>query len=476
VTFRTRLNLGYEAPPHGPKVRNGTKVRVLLIDDDEDEAVLTRSMLTQADNVRYAMDWASSFEEGLAAVARGEHEAYLVDHHLGAQTGTDLVRASRASGSRAPLIMLTGERNPFTDRAALQAGASDFLEKSKTDTGILDRTLRYAIARTEILDELERAREQLAGLEELGRLLLEEGPSASTLDRVAGIMAGRFAISYLAIYVAHEGDLRLLASRGYAMPSATLSPADAAVHRVVRTRQPQVVSNISMPATDQGADYGVPVELVVPLLAGGNLVGLLNAGSPTASPLELPDHAIIRIVADRLSVVLATANERDRVDERLATARRDANQRRASDAAAVRDTFTGLYSEAFLGAFVERLSAPRDGRPFVPDVTLVILGFAVEDPNAPQSGTLTTLATTAFAGQLVARHGTSEVAVVAIGMTTAAAIRAARGMISSGHSGATGVVAGCASLETHDDYRSLASRANAALMKARVLGAGSVVG
>ena len=47
-------------------------IKVLLIDDDEDDYVLTRELLSEVKAGKYELDWASSYEEGLkVARARG---------------------------------------------------------------------------------------------------------------------------------------------------------------------------------------------------------------------------------------------------------------------------------------------------------------------------------------------------------------------------------------------------------------------
>ena len=39
-------------------------IKVLLIDDDEDDYILTRGLLSGVKDFKYALDWASSYEEG----------------------------------------------------------------------------------------------------------------------------------------------------------------------------------------------------------------------------------------------------------------------------------------------------------------------------------------------------------------------------------------------------------------------------
>ncbi|MDQ2941037.1 MAG: response regulator [Chloroflexota bacterium] len=143
---------------------NGDPVRVLLIDDDDDEASLTRSLLARVEDVRYELDRVATFDEGLASIARDDHDAYLIDHQLGHRTGVDLVREARQAGSFAALIMLTGQRDRTTDLAAMDAGATDFLVKGLTDAALLDRALRYAISQAAMVSALEHSRDLMAGL------------------------------------------------------------------------------------------------------------------------------------------------------------------------------------------------------------------------------------------------------------------------------------------------------------------------
>ena len=167
-------------------------IKVLLIDDDDDEASLTRSLLARVEDIQYSLDWVPTFGEGLASIAQHEHDAYLIDQRLGARSGIELVREARQAGSLAALIVMTGQRDRTTDLAAMIAGATDFLLKGKTDAALLDRTLRYAITQAAAVSALERSRNQMAGLEELGRILVAEGPTPATIGRVVDLIVDRF--------------------------------------------------------------------------------------------------------------------------------------------------------------------------------------------------------------------------------------------------------------------------------------------
>jgi len=296
-------------------------VRVMLIDDDDDEAPLTRSLLARVTDVRYNLDRVSTFHEGLESIASAEHDVFLIDHQLGGQTGIDLVREAREAGSHAALIMLTGQRDRAIDMAAMDAGATDFLMKGRTDAALLDRTLRYAISQAAMVSAIHRSRNQMAGLEELGRLLVDDGPTPATFNRIVDVIVDRFSLRQVAIYVAEGDMLYLAAQRGYEHPMISLSRSDSSVERVAHAGQPIFLPSVNPQPRELGRGNEVATELSVPLLVAGELVGLLNVGSLVASPIGQGDYAAIRLVGDRMTAALELLRERRVAEERLSKAR-----------------------------------------------------------------------------------------------------------------------------------------------------------
>src|SRR5437660_458091 len=140
-------------------IPKNSSVKVLLVDDDQDSYLLTRRMLNKVG--AFQIDWASSFESGLEAVARHGHDVYLFDYRLGAQNGLDLLRQALAIGCKNPIIMLTTE-NPEVDAEAMRLGAADFLNKERLDASLLERSIRYSIKQFATLRALRESQAQLA--------------------------------------------------------------------------------------------------------------------------------------------------------------------------------------------------------------------------------------------------------------------------------------------------------------------------
>jgi signal transduction histidine kinase len=145
---------GPGAPP--ANAGNGHPVSVLLIDDDEDDYILTKELLSEVPGGRHALDWAATYEEGLKALCGGSHDVYLLDYRLGAKTGIELLREAKGHGCSGPVILLTGQGQTKTDLEALAAGADDYLEKAGLTPALLGRSIRYAMAQHAAESELER--------------------------------------------------------------------------------------------------------------------------------------------------------------------------------------------------------------------------------------------------------------------------------------------------------------------------------
>ncbi len=135
-------------------------LRVLLVEDDEDDYLITREILSSQDRVRFKVDWAPSFDQALEAIDAQSHDVYLIDYRLGARTGLDLVRKGFASRPLAPVLMLTGEPDYTIDLEATAAGVTDYLLKHELDPLSLERSIRYAVSHVRAMRDLALSEER----------------------------------------------------------------------------------------------------------------------------------------------------------------------------------------------------------------------------------------------------------------------------------------------------------------------------
>jgi diguanylate cyclase (GGDEF)-like protein/PAS domain S-box-containing protein len=138
------------------------RLSVLLVEDDEEDYVITRDMLERQSRARFALDWCSDYDTALSAIGEQRHAVYLIDYRLGARTGLDLVRDGFASRPRAPVIILTSQSDYEIDLEATALGVTDFLLKQELNPLALERSIRYAVSHQGALRDLARSEERYA--------------------------------------------------------------------------------------------------------------------------------------------------------------------------------------------------------------------------------------------------------------------------------------------------------------------------
>ena len=134
----------HSATPHpgpGSAEQQVPRTRVLLVDDDEDIAVIVRAVLAD-DGID--VEWAADHDAAIEAIRDQSYAALLIDYHLGSTDGVRLMHELQIRGYDAPMLMLTGSNDRTIDAAAMRAGAANFLSKGDMSGPALSRAVRYA--------------------------------------------------------------------------------------------------------------------------------------------------------------------------------------------------------------------------------------------------------------------------------------------------------------------------------------------
>lgn len=134
--------------------------RVLLIEDDEGDALLVRECLSDAGVPPDAVTWQRTLADGIRSLD-GEPACVLLDLGLPDADGLGALHRLVSRASATPVIVLTG-RNDRTGVDAVAAGAQDYLVKDDITPELLDRSIRYAVERSRAqATELQLRAEQM---------------------------------------------------------------------------------------------------------------------------------------------------------------------------------------------------------------------------------------------------------------------------------------------------------------------------
>lgn len=136
-------------------------VKVLLVEDDGDDALLIQDWLAESETAKFTVKWVTTYQTALESLVDGQHDVYLIDYRLGAHSGVELVRALITQGCSAPVILLTGVGNRQVDMEAMNAGAADYLSKMQLSADRLERAIRYALTHKRAELALQQARDDL---------------------------------------------------------------------------------------------------------------------------------------------------------------------------------------------------------------------------------------------------------------------------------------------------------------------------
>lgn len=148
-----------------------SKIRVLLIDDDEDEFVIIKGMLAKNEDIDFQLDWCGAYDEAKDRIADKQHDAYLVDYRLGERSGLELLEQAQPEQRNEPFILLTGVGDRKLAWRSLNLAAADYLVKGTFNEELLARTLLYAVQRKRMeeqrlqyLVELNRSKDEFISI------------------------------------------------------------------------------------------------------------------------------------------------------------------------------------------------------------------------------------------------------------------------------------------------------------------------
>jgi serine phosphatase RsbU (regulator of sigma subunit) len=133
-----------------------TRLRVLLVEDDDADAFLVEELLAEA---QAAVDLTIVRTVAQARAYFDDVDCVLLDLGLPDAQGIDGLRRVLAEAKRVAVCVLTGRQDAHLGIAAVAEGAQDYLVKGHVDGVLLARALQYAVERKRADENAGRLRE-----------------------------------------------------------------------------------------------------------------------------------------------------------------------------------------------------------------------------------------------------------------------------------------------------------------------------
>ena len=138
--------------------------RVLIVEDDDEDYLLTRQYLRASERQHFDVSRAGRLEEALALLRENSRDVVLVDLNLPDSHGWATLEATLPAAGDAAVVVLTGHSDEAMGMEAVAKGAQDYLFKGEVGTDQLVRSIRYAIERKHARTALQRYQDDLERL------------------------------------------------------------------------------------------------------------------------------------------------------------------------------------------------------------------------------------------------------------------------------------------------------------------------
>ncbi|HXX59017.1 MAG TPA: response regulator [Thermodesulfovibrionales bacterium] len=141
-------------------------IRVLLIEDDSNDAELFRELL-QAERISIDLRQSRELSSALALLSAEIFDIIVADLGLPDSNGIEAFSRLHTLHPQIPVIVLTGLDDEELALKAVQMGAQDYLVKGRVAGSMLARSIRYAIERQRLVTELEKSLKEIKTLKGL---------------------------------------------------------------------------------------------------------------------------------------------------------------------------------------------------------------------------------------------------------------------------------------------------------------------
>lgn len=155
---------------------------MLLVEDNLGDAGLLRAALSEVAGGHFKLTHVERLSQALQRLKEDLFDLILLDLSLPDAHGLDTVARVQQGAPAMPIVVLTGLDDEELAIAAMRQGAQDYLVKGQVDSGMLVRSMRYAIERKRAEKQIQRHQEREAVLHEINIAMTSTLDLRSALD------------------------------------------------------------------------------------------------------------------------------------------------------------------------------------------------------------------------------------------------------------------------------------------------------
>jgi PAS domain S-box-containing protein len=292
-------------------------IRVLLIDDDEDDYIVVRDLLSDISSIEFILKWVSDYGAALDAILSSEFDVCLLDYRLRGRNGLELMQEVVSRGAMTPIVFLTGHGGYDQDLEAMSKGAAYWLTKSELNATLLERSIRYAMERQRKRVELIKAKRVIQALSECNHAVIHMEDELELLRAICRIVVdvGGYRMAWVG-YAEEDRDQTVtpVAKYGYEkgyLDSVKVTWQDAERGRgptgtCIRTGFPGIIHSVGnqtkfAPWKVEALKRGYASVIGLPLLLNGRTLGALTIYSSETDAFDTEEVEFLVKLSGNLS-------------------------------------------------------------------------------------------------------------------------------------------------------------------------------
>jgi PAS domain S-box-containing protein len=285
-------------------------VRILLIEDNPGDALLIETALESSRDPLFELQVENRLSTALDQLEKDGFDVVLLDLNLPDSFGFETVTSVQNVVPRTPVVIVTGNVDDAFGRAAVQAGAQDYLVKDEVRSYSLIRSILFAMER-------KRTENDLHALEEVATAAMATLDLDSILDSVLSMLRLVMSADHTALLLANDG-MKVRARSGD-MDCLLRSKENEALDRQALSERRPVYGVIP----GAGRNEAISV-LKAPFRVGDDVIGLLEVCWDKEHAESSREAALLSVAAERIALGIANARAYESVkrSERLANEER----------------------------------------------------------------------------------------------------------------------------------------------------------
>ncbi|GAB0056083.1 hypothetical protein SIID45300_00383 [Candidatus Magnetaquicoccaceae bacterium FCR-1] len=183
------------------------QLRVLLVEDSEADQLLVRENAEISGNgsvahlPRLTLIPVGELRQAIEQLSQDRFDAVLLDLNLPDSIGMETFLRLHDQAPELAIVVLTGLDDDALGADTIRHGAQDFLNKGSLDGPLLLRSLRYAVERQQLINELDRTRrrlrqeQEILSLEKLSNRTPGDGLRVLSLERVYSELVRQYVVA-----------------------------------------------------------------------------------------------------------------------------------------------------------------------------------------------------------------------------------------------------------------------------------------